>query len=309
MKNRIFIFSLLSISLLSSGCGGGSSSDKTALSPLSLVSDNNISSEKQAIVIKPGPYKRGEFGTVDINSSYKVPKDAIFLDIRNDWEREDKWREKNGIWSNSKLASGSVGGAVYEYRDEKGQESRKVRSEFVDEVLKLSNNNIHQRLLLICNTSSRTKKAAKLLSDNNFTYVEHVNGGLSKWEKTGLEMATFKTIDIDGNYQVPQNSIFLDIRNSWERANQNYAKGSIEGAVYEYRDEKKVNPRKVRDEFASEVLALCENNRTKPIVLICNTASRTLKASKFLAENGFTNISHIKGGLENWKSSGLPIGE
>ena len=327
MKKMCILPFLVIVILFNVGCGSSSNVDNRS----TLLVENNISTttndnSSSDILneelnttsffsnITREPYKQGEFGKIDLNSRYKIPQDAIFLDIRNDWERVQKWREesdKNGkiIWNNSKLALGSIGGAVYEYRDEKGDKDKKVREEFIDEVLAISNNDKNQRLILICNSSSRTKKASKLLSDNNFTFVEHIVGGLSAWKDANLATATFDTIEVDGDFNISENTLFLDIRNGWERADGNYAKGSVDGAVYEYRDEKGEKDREVRGEFVSEVLDLCEDNRSKPIILICKSSSRTLKASKLLVENGFMDVAHIKGGLSEWKSSGLPIGE
>ncbi len=331
MKKIWILFSFVIISLFNIGCGGSSSKDRASLN-INSINDNtklnvnsindsinndesnansisdSIDGNKSTILKQKKIYAQGEFGNIDLNSSYKIPKEAIFLDVRNSWER-DGWKEDQNSWINPNLAQGSIGGAIYEYRDEKDSANRHKRVEFVDEVLDIVNGDKKQHIILICNTSSRTKKAAKLLADNNFTFVDHIVGGMKAWKNEKLSIASFDTIDIDGSYVVPNDAIFLDIRNDWERKNENYAKGSIFGAVYEYRDEKNKKDRRVRAEFASEVLNLCENNRTKPIILICNTDARTTKASKILVENGFTNISHIKGGLSNWKSSGLPIGE
>ncbi len=334
MKKMLILPILVIVILFNVGCGGSSDMDNrstllvennsiditsTSIDVLSEESNssNNTNTTLPApssVVIASEIYENGEFGEIELNSTYEIPKDAIFLDIRNDWERVQKWKEesdKSGgiIWNNSKLALGSIGGAVYEYRDEEGNKKKKVREEFIDEVLAISKDNKQQRLVLICNSSSRTKKASKLLSDNNFTFVEHIVGGISAWRDANLPTATFDTVELDGDYNVSKNTLFLDIRNDWERADQNYAKGSIGGAVYEYRNEKDKKDRKVRSEFVSEVLALCEDNRSKPIVLICQSSSRTLKASKLLVENGFIDVTHIKGGLSDWKSSGLPIGE
>ena len=304
MKKIWMLSILITIILFNIGCGSGASKNRS----FDLLSDDNES------LMGLGSYTQGEFGEIDVNSTYKVPKKAIFLDIRNDWERMD-WQEewsdekKEDIWTNSNLALGSIGGAVYEYRDQEDENNRSIREEFLDEVLKISSDNRAQRLLLICNSSSRTQKAAKFLSDNNFTFVEHVVGGMSAWGDANLTTATFDTIEVDGDYNVSKNSLFLDIRNSWEREDGNYARGSIDGAVYEYRDQQGEKDREVRAEFVSEVLSFCENNRTKPIMLICNTSSRTAKAAKLLVENGFYNIRHIKGGLVSWKGSGLLVGD
>jgi rhodanese-related sulfurtransferase len=43
------------------------------------------------------------------------------------------------------------------------------------------------------------------------------------------------------------------------------------------------------------------------LVLYCNLGWRSALAAKVLQEMGFTNVSHIGGGLEAWKDEGGPI--
>ncbi|OQX73637.1 MAG: hypothetical protein B6D59_05020 [Campylobacteraceae bacterium 4484_4] len=308
---KVFLFGfLLLVAAFLSGCGGGTpqsvstSSDQPTLSQSPDTSDSEESSPPRT-----GPYTiPGTYGTITLENGYKIPKDALFIDIRNDWERQN-WQQDGDELVNPNLPQGSVGNAVYEYRDQNRQNPRQVRDEFVDEVLNLAKNNKHRHIILICHSSSRTKKAAKLLSENGFTYIEQIDGGLNEWNAYHLPVGTVKEIRPASSHQIPEEALFIDVRNAWERDNGNYARGSLYGAVYEYRDKNGQQPRRVRPEFVNEVLNLAGGDRHKKIILICHTSSRTTKATKLLTENGFTDIAHIKGGLDAWKANSLPLGE
>ncbi len=309
MKKIITIVASVGLVLSIAGCGGGGSSGNTNINngnrnPTGATTNN----------IKPGPFSKGQFGDINLTSSYKIPSDAIFLDIRNDYERQE-WQENK----DRELALGSIGGAVYEYRTKTlPKKDRYVRNEFVSEVEKIAGSK-HQKLILICNTNSRTKKAAKLLSDNGFTNVYQINGGMHSndkyrgWQASKLPTGIYKNVEVDRNYKIPNGTKFIDIRNPWEMKNNFFAKGSIGGAIYEYRkeaEEAKGNKknRQKNKEFTSNITKLVDGNKNQPIILICHTGSRTSSAVKRLVEAGFTNVGHVVGGLSKWKSTGLPMG-
>lgn len=74
---------------------------------------------------------------------------------------------------------GSVGGAVYEYREQNGDGSeRYVNPNFYEDILALSDSE-HREIILICHSGYRIVFASKLLSDNGFSNVWHIVGGMN----------------------------------------------------------------------------------------------------------------------------------
>jgi rhodanese-related sulfurtransferase len=45
----------------------------------------------------------------------------------------------------------------------------------------------------------------------------------------------------------------------------------------------------------------------KPIVIVCKTEMRSLKAEQILARAGFTDLSVLRGGMEAWNGKGYPV--
>jgi rhodanese-related sulfurtransferase len=47
--------------------------------------------------------------------------------------------------------------------------------------------------------------------------------------------------------------------------------------------------------------------KDKPIVIVCLTEKRSLKAEQILGQAGFTDLSVLRGGMEAWNSKGYPV--
>jgi len=82
--------------------------------------------------------------------------------------------------------------------------------------------------------------------------------------------------------------MLLDVRTPEE-----YAEGHISGA--------KLIPIQVLEKHLKDV------PHDKQVYVYCKSGGRSSRASKMLAENGFTNIENIKGGFDAWKATGYPV--
>lgn len=82
--------------------------------------------------------------------------------------------------------------------------------------------------------------------------------------------------------------MLLDVRTPEE-----YAEGHIAGA--------KLIPVQVLAERLAEV------PHDKQVYVYCHSGKRSARASKLLADHGFTNIENIKGGIVAWKEAGYPV--
>ena len=82
----------------------------------------------------------------------------------------------------------------------------------------------------------------------------------------------------------------LDIRTPGE-----YSQGHIQGA--NMIDFKSAN-------FAQEISKL---DRHTPYVVHCASGGRSTKSLELFKELGFTNITHLDGGILGWKEAGLPL--
>lgn len=45
----------------------------------------------------------------------------------------------------------------------------------------------------------------------------------------------------------------------------------------------------------------------KSLIIACQSGNRSLKAARFLQNQGFQNLSNLKGGMLKWSSMGWPI--
>ncbi len=47
--------------------------------------------------------------------------------------------------------------------------------------------------------------------------------------------------------------------------------------------------------------------QNKPVYLYCKSGGRSAKAADWFLKQGFKEVVELKGGIESWRSSGLPI--
>lgn len=47
--------------------------------------------------------------------------------------------------------------------------------------------------------------------------------------------------------------------------------------------------------------------KDKPVVVICRSGRRSAKAVELLKEAGYTNVSNVAGGMQDWESDGLEV--
>ncbi|MBK6974723.1 MAG: rhodanese-like domain-containing protein [Sterolibacteriaceae bacterium] len=58
----------------------------------------------------------------------------------------------------------------------------------------------------------------------------------------------------------------------------------------------------------SELEQRCsEVPRDRPVVFVCDTGVRSLKATYFLQFHGYTNVSNMGGGVVKWSAKGFPV--
>lgn len=85
-------------------------------------------------------------------------------------------------------------------------------------------------------------------------------------------------------------AVVLDIR-----APKEIKTGHIEGAVFANFFE---------EDFEEQLTRL---DKSTPYIVHCKGGGRSTKALSVLAELGFTDITHLDGGLDGWKKAKLPL--
>jgi hydroxyacylglutathione hydrolase len=65
-------------------------------------------------------------------------------------------------------------------------------------------------------------------------------------------------------------------------------------------------PNSVHAQLGRLLPALAETPHAKPIVLLCNTGSRSAIGASLLEREGFTNVSNLIGGITAWRREGRP---
>jgi len=45
----------------------------------------------------------------------------------------------------------------------------------------------------------------------------------------------------------------------------------------------------------------------RPLLLLCRSGARSLRATAFLVQQGFADVANVDGGMIAWKNAGLPV--
>ncbi len=108
----------------------------------------------------------------------------------------------------------------------------------------------------------------------------------------GWILAPFQSVSAKQAHELLQregNVTLLDVRTPEE-----FAEGHIEGAT--------LLPLQVLESN----LAVLANVKEKKIIVYCRSGSRSVAASRILAENGFVPVN-VEGGIHAWESEGLEV--
>ena len=88
-----------------------------------------------------------------------------------------------------------------------------------------------------------------------------------------------------------ESGIVVDIRND-----KDFKSGHIVDAIH------LPNEKVTENNFTS-----LEKHKDAPIIVVCTTGISASKAANQIAKAGFTRVNLLKGGMNAWKSAGLPI--
>jgi rhodanese-related sulfurtransferase len=55
------------------------------------------------------------------------------------------------------------------------------------------------------------------------------------------------------------------------------------------------------------VAAMADKARSSPLILLCESGSRSAIGASLLAASGFTDVANLDGGITAWRRDGLPV--
>jgi hydroxyacylglutathione hydrolase len=123
----------------------------------------------------------------------------------------------------------------------------------------------------------------------NMAAIEPTNRGLVDLSWAMLTTAPeAPDIDVDALAARQREAFVLDVREPGE-----YQRGHVAGAV--------------NIPQAELVSRLDELPREQPILIICQTGSRSRRAAQFLMQIGFTDVANVLGGSSAWRRAGKPL--
>ncbi len=110
------------------------------------------------------------------------------------------------------------------------------------------------------------------------------------WPFSRRPAVSVGTVDVSEAFaRSKRGAKLVDVRSAREFAHGGHAKGA-----------RSLPPERIK----SDVTGL---RREDEILVICLSGHRSPRQAKKLAGMGFTNVSHVHGGLMAWRKAGLPL--
>lgn len=123
----------------------------------------------------------------------------------------------------------------------------------------------------------------------NMTAIEATNRGVADMPWAMLTISpTIREIDVHALQTRPPDAVVLDVREL-----QEYEHGHIPGAI-----------NIPQADLASR---LDEVPRDRPLMIICQSGMRSLRAAQFLMQMNIGQVASVKGGTAAWRKAGKPV--
>ena len=111
---------------------------------------------------------------------------------------------------------------------------------------------------------------------------------VTAWTAAGGEMVASKRVaPADVAARVADGALVVDVRSTPE-----WKTGHLANSVHA--------------QLGRLLPSMADKPRSKPIVLLCNTGSRSAIGASLLEREGFTDVSNLVGGITAWRRDGLP---
>jgi rhodanese-related sulfurtransferase len=122
--------------------------------------------------------------------------------------------------------------------------------------------------------------------------IAMISGYMLFWSFFGNKIRGIKEVDTLGatNLINRSNALVLDVREQSE-----YDAGHI------------INSRLISLGKLKDRVGELEKYRTRPIVVVCRSGSRSESGTAFLNKQGFTQVVNLTGGVAAWQKANLPL--
>ncbi|MFQ5944613.1 MAG: rhodanese-like domain-containing protein [Anaerolineales bacterium] len=99
--------------------------------------------------------------------------------------------------------------------------------------------------------------------------------------------------------QQDSNTLLVDVRDAADIPSTGLAAGGVNISLG-------MLPVRADQELPEEFRDSRLQDRSRPIITVCQTGENCARGAKLLRDMGFTNVFYVEGGMEAWKDAGLP---
>jgi hydroxyacylglutathione hydrolase len=140
------------------------------------------------------------------------------------------------------------------------------------------------------NDDSSVKRAASELAMIGIDRIAGWFGpeALALWSEHGEAVSTGRIVPADVGGRMSAGAVVVDVRSAGE-----WRTGHIAGSLH--------------IPLGKLVAQMADRPRTQPVVLVCESGSRSAIGASLLTAAGFSDVTNLTGGINAWKSEGLPL--
>jgi len=174
-------------------------------------------------------------------------------------------------------------------------------TELESRIDELDGHNNHE-IIVYCGSGVRSVTASEILDAHGFAKVYNMLGGITAWMEADYPVISqYTSIDVNDAYDMITGGSYPDLVILDVRTPSSYAAEHIEDAInIPYYDDA---------DFGSRIFPALDGHEHHEIIVYCSgtNCSKGPNACHYLANQGFTKVYEMSGGIYSWKLAGYPV--
>jgi len=160
----------------------------------------------------------------------------------------------------------------------------------------------NHEIIVYCGSGVRSVTASEILDAHGFAKVYNMLGGITAWMEADYPVISqYTSIDVNEAYDMITGGSYPDLVILDVRTPSSYAAEHIEDAInIPYYDD---------SDFGSRIFPALDGHEHHEIIVYCSGTAcpKGPNACYYLANQGFTKVYEMSGGIYSWKSAGYPV--
>ncbi len=177
-------------------------------------------------------------------------------------------------------------------------------TELESRIGELDGNQNHE-IIVYCGSGGRSVTASEILDAHGFAKIYNMLGGITAWMDAGYPIITqYTSINVHEAFDMITGDDFPQLIIIDAQGQKSFEREHIEGAIN--------IPYNSDSDFGNRIFPLLDGQQHHEIIVYCSGIGCSLagRVCNYLANNGFSKVFEMVGGINSWKSEGyLVVGD